>query len=375
MKIIYIANVRMPTEKAHGYQICKMCEEFSSRGAEVELWIPTRDNHIKEYAFSFYGVKNNFRIRAIKSFDFFIYHKHLGKLSFWLQGSWLVLKLLFTRVDKDVIIYTRNPEIGWIFNLKGYKTVVEVHNWPKKDWLYKFLIKKSHKIITITDGLRKLFLKNNWPENKILVAPDGVDLEKFDISIDKIQARKKLNLPPDKKIILYCGSLYLYDWKGVDIFLAVARILSEDCLAVLVGGEPKEVIKIKKEYSGNNLLLVGRRRREEIPYYLKAADVLVLPNKKGEKISEKYTSPLKLFEYMASKRPIIASDLPSIREVLSEKNCLFFQPNDSKDLAKKIEVLLNKKELAAKIAEQAYLDVKNYTWEKRAEKIVNFINL
>ncbi len=48
MKLVYIANVRIPTEKAHGYQICKMCEEFSSQGIKVELWVPTRENNIKE---------------------------------------------------------------------------------------------------------------------------------------------------------------------------------------------------------------------------------------------------------------------------------------------------------------------------------------
>jgi len=375
MKLVYIANVRIPTEKAHGYQICKMCEEFSSQGIEVELWVPVRKNYIEEDAFSFYGVKNNFLIKKIKSFDFFQHERYLGKFSFWLQNICFVIKLFLIKVDKDAIIYTRDSEVSWIFNLKGNKIILESHNWPEsKSLLFKYLIKKSDKIITITDKLKELFMATGLPDGKVMVAPDGVDLKKFDINIDKIQIRKKLNLPLDKKIALYSGSLYLYGWKGVDVLLAAAKILPEDCLAVLVGGRKDEVEKIKKEYSGNNLLLVGFKRHEEIPYYLKAADVLVLPNKKGEKISEKYTSPLKLFEYMASGAPIVASDLPSIREILSEKNCLFFQPNDSKDLAKKIEVLLNDKELAFKIAEQAYFDVKNYTWKKRARNIINFIN-
>ncbi|KKS34877.1 MAG: Glycosyl transferase group 1 [Parcubacteria group bacterium GW2011_GWC2_42_12] len=373
MKIIYITNARIPTEKAHGYQIFKMCEEFSNQGAEVELWIPTRDNHIKENNFSFYGVKNNFKIREIKSFDFYIYHKYLGKLSFWLQGSWFVLKLLFIRVDKDVIIYTRNPEIGWIFNLKRYKVIVEVHNWPSKDRLYRFLIKRSNKIITITNGLKKLFLKNSWPENNILVAPDGVDLKKFDIKIDKIQAKEKLNLPTNKKIILYCGSLYLYGWKGVDIFLAAAGTLPEDYLAILVGGESNETAKIKNKYGGNNLLLVGRKRHEEIPYYLKSADVLVLPNKSGDKISEQYTSPLKLFEYMASGVPIIASALPSLKEILNGKNSFLFKPDDSESLAQGIKKLIQDNNFSQQIARQALLDVKNYTWEKRTRNIIEFI--
>lgn len=373
MKIIYIVNVRIPTEKAHGYQICKMCEEFSRLGVEVELWAPTRDNHLKENIFSFYGINNNFRIRVIKSLDFFIYHKYLGKLSFWLQGFCFALKLLFTKADKGAIIYTRNPEIGWIFNLKGYQTVVEVHNWPKKYWLYKFLMNKSGKVITITNGLKEIFLKNNWPENKILVAPDGVDLARFDVKIDKIQAREKLNFPFDKKIALYCGSLYLYDWKGVDVFLAAAEISREDYLAVLVGGEPGEMAKIKEAHSGNNILLVGRQRHEDIHYYLKSADVLVLPNKSGDKMSEKYTSPLKLFEYMASRRPIVASDLPSIREILNENNCVFFEPDNSKNLADKIKSVLRDNRLTEKVVEQAYGDVKQYAWEKRARNIIDFI--
>ncbi|OGF23490.1 hypothetical protein A3D45_01150 [Candidatus Falkowbacteria bacterium RIFCSPHIGHO2_02_FULL_42_9] len=290
-----------------------------------------------------------------------------------MQGSWFVLKLLFIRVDKDVIIYTRNPEIGWIFNLKRYKVIVEVHNWPSKDRLYRFLIKRSNKIITITNGLKKLFLKNSWPENNILVAPDGVDLKKFDIKIDKIQAKEKLNLPTNKKIILYCGSLYLYGWKGVDIFLAAAGTLPEDYLAILVGGESNETAKIKNKYGGNNLLLVGRKRHEEIPYYLKSADVLVLPNKSGDKISEQYTSPLKLFEYMASGVPIIASALPSLKEILNGKNSFLFKPDDSESLAQGIKKLIQDNNFSQQIARQALLDVKNYTWEKRTRNIIEFI--
>jgi glycosyltransferase involved in cell wall biosynthesis len=374
-KIIYISNARIPTEKAHGYQICKMCEEFGRLGFKVELWILERKNDIKEDVFSFYGIKNYFTIKKIKSFDFFEYERYLGKSSFWLQNIWFAIKLLLIRTDKNAIIYTRDPEIGWIFNLKGSRTVLEAHNWPEsKAWLFKYLIKKFVKIVAITNKLAALFIRAGLTGESITVAPDGVDLKSFDINCDKIQARKKLALPLDKKIALYSGSLYIYGWKGVDIFLAAAKILPESYLTVLVGGGSPEVAKIKKEYSGRNLWLAGRQRRGNIPYYLKAADFLVLPNKTGEKISENYTSPLKLFEYMASGVPIVAADLPSLREILSEKNCLFFKPNQPQDLAEKIQILSANKKLAGQIAKQAYSDAKKYTWEKRAEKIINFIN-
>jgi glycosyltransferase involved in cell wall biosynthesis len=85
-------------------------------------------------------------------------------------------------------------------------------------------------------------------------------------------------------------------------------------------------------------------------------------------------SPLKMFEYMASQRPVISSDLPSVRDVFNEKNCVFCRPDDPADLAKKIAMILAKPDLAEKISQQAYQDVKFYTWEKRAAKIINFID-
>lgn len=374
MKLYYLANARIPTEKAHGFQIMKMCEEFSSLGNQVELWIPSRKNDINKGAHSFYGLKNNFKIKEIKIFDFNKYHKYLGRFCFWLQMFWFSLKLLFIKTDRDAIIYTRDPEIGWIFNLKGNKIILESHNWPKsKSWLFKYLIKKFDKIITITYGLKELFLAAGFPDSRMMVAPDGVDLEAFDINIDKIQARKKLNLPLNKKIALYCGSLYLYGWKGVDLLLTAAKILPEDYLVVLVGGELNELTKIKKEYSRNNLFLAGRRPHDEVPDYLKSADVLVLPNKSGDKMSEQYTSPLKLFEYMASGVPIVASDLPSLREILSEQNSFLVKPNSPLSLAKGIQAVLANSVLAEKFARQAWLEVKKYSWHKRAEKIIDFI--
>ncbi len=371
MKLIYIVNARIPTERAHGYQICKMCEEFSNLGVEVELWVPARKNHVEQEAFSYYGIRDNFKIKKISGFDFYRYWRYLGKLSFWLQGFWFAFKLMFIDAEKNAIIYTRDPEIGWIFSLRGYRTIFELHNWPGKSSLYKFLIRRGDRIVTITKSLKELFLKNNWPENKILVAPDGVDMEKFDISLDKEEARKKINLPLDKKTILYVG--HLCSWRGADIVADAAKYLA-DSQAIFVGGTGQELKDFQDRYKDRaNIKIIPFEKREMIPIYLKAADALILPNKSGSAISERYTSPLKLFEYMASGVPIVASDLPSIREVLNEENCLFFQANNSESLAEKIKSLFSDEKLTSQISRQAYLDVKQYAWSERAKKIINFI--
>lgn len=375
MKIIYIDKGRFPTEKANGYQVSKMCEEFSALGAEVELWFPTRKNKIEENIFKYYGIKENFAVRNIGGVDVFKCYKYFKKASFHIQGIALLIALLFKKVDRKALIYTRNSEIAWLFSLRGYKIVYEAHFWPvSKSWLYIFLLKRINKIVCNSKGTNDKFKNNNF--NNTMVAPDGVDLEKFDISISQEKARRKLGLPLEKKIILYTG--HLYQWKGVDALAQAAEKLSENIVVYFVGGTVEDEKNFKKIYAWliaeQKIIVIGHKPHGLIPIWLKAADILALPNSQKEKISKFYTSPLKLFEYMASKRPIIASDMPSIREVLNDNNCLFIQPDNASDLANKINYILNNKELTNKITSQAFSDVIQYSWDKRARQILDFIN-
>ena len=173
----------------------------------------------------------------------------------------------------------------------------------------------------------------------------------------------------DKKIILYTG--HLYKWKGVDTLLKVAQDFQfPNALFVFVGGT-KEDIKSFKEKAKNldNVMIVGHKLYTEIPYWLKAADVLVLPNSGRQDISKHWTSPLKVFEYMASRRPIVASDLPSIREILNEENAILVEPDNPQALSSGILEALKNKQLSDKISSRAFEDVKQYSWDKRAEKI------
>jgi glycosyltransferase involved in cell wall biosynthesis len=122
-----------------------------------------------------------------------------------------------------------------------------------------------------------------------------------------------------------------------------------------VGGNKNEIEEIKKKYNYNldKVLLIERKPHSKIPYYLKAADVLLMPNKKGDQFSEEYTLPLKLFEYMASGAPIVASDLPSIRDVLNETNSVLVEPNNPQKLAGGIKKVLQDRNFSNKISKQA----------------------
>ncbi|MFH1661890.1 MAG: glycosyltransferase family 4 protein [Candidatus Falkowbacteria bacterium] len=375
MKILYITNFRIPTNKAHGYQICKMCEEFTKNGADVELLIPNKNKN-QEDLFKYYEIEKNFQVKIIKVFDAIFRYKFLGKLRYFLYDLIYLLYLLKEKINKNSIIYTRNPEIAWFFKIRGYKTIFEAHSWPNsKNLLYKFLLKKVDLIICNSHGTEKIYKINNF--KKIITAPNGVDLDKFKIKKDKKELKQELEIPQDKNIIMYAG--HLYEWKGIDIIIKIASELREDknIFFIIIGGLNSDVYKYKKICEVkkiNNIKFLGYKNKKDIPSYLKTADILLLPNHPSTVESVKFTSPIKMFEYMASNVPIVASDLPSIKEILNNNNSILVDPSNSNIFIKAINKILNNKEFAKNIANVACEDVKNYTWEKRAIKILQKLN-
>jgi len=119
-------------------------------------------------------------------------------------------------------------------------------------------------------------------------------------------------------------------------------------------------------------LFVNHQPYLKVVKYMKAMDALVIPFPNAPHYAF-YASPLKLFEYMAAGRPIIASDLPALREILNDKNALFFKPENIDDLARAVKMLKLSQTLCYHLSRQALSDVKNYTWRTRVEKILEFI--
>lgn len=365
----------MPTEKAHGVHMMKMCEAFASLGIDVEFVVPYRFGNVKDDPFEYYSVQKNFIITKVFSFDFI---KFIPRAGFWLQYLSFVcftaFHLLFTN-RKNVLIYTREYLVASIFQKIGFRTVYEAHRVVLKKKLFFWLLKNIDTIITNSKGVAEEFIKKSF--KNVLPYPNGVDPKAFNFNIPKPVLREKGHLPKDKKIIMYIG--HLYNWKGIDTLVEAARLFkhNQNLLFICVGGTDMDVKKYKekiKKIDINNILFLGHKRSKEVPYYLRSADVLILPNNTSSEESVKYTSPMKLFEYMASGIPIVASDLPSIREVLNENNSVLVRPDDARSLIEGIKTVLLDKKLAYNIAKKAYEDVRKYTWENRAKKILDFLN-
>ena len=331
--------------------------------------VPRRFNKIKQDPFEYYGIERSFKIKKLPCLDLIPWFGHFGLWveTFSFQIS-LFLYLLFKKAD---IVYTRDKSclLPALFKKNVF---FEAHTFPRNYYLYAYWVNKTKGIITITKGLQELFLAKGVKPEKVLAVPDGVDLEKFALNKDQAQCREKLGLPFNKKIVLYTG--HLYKWKGVDCLAEATKHLGEDVAVYFVGGTSEDAEKFKVQSSKFKVSVIGHRPHSKIPYWLGAADVLVLPNSGKEEISRTWTSPLKMFEYMASSRPIVASNLPSLREVLNENNAVLVKPDDAFALAQGIKTILENALFAKQIAQAAFQDVQQYTWQARAQRIVQFFN-
>ncbi len=375
MKIAYIANARIPTEKAHGIQIMNTCAALARAGAEIELLIPDRSNPIQDDPFSFYDIDKPFLIRKAACVDL------LGsplpkKLSFALQTFSFTASALFMLVGnlRGAVIYGRDEAVLAPLALFSKSVYWESHT-GSTNLFARLLLKRAKGVVSISSGLADLYIGKGLDPKRSLVAHDAVDLRRFrDLSDDKKALRKELGLPFDASIVTYSGSIGLYSWKGVDVFLESLKHVSvPGARFLVVGGSQGDVSRLRIAYPDKRISFVGSVKPGDVPSYLKASDVLVLPNRSGNEVSERYTSPMKLFEYMASKTPIVASDLPSIREVLDSENSVLFSPNDPKALAGAVERVLKDPVLARQLSERSFSDVMGHTWDNRARKISDFI--
>lgn len=367
MKVLYLANARLPTDNAHGVQIVKTCEALAKAGAEVTLLRPWRINRHKGDIYELYRVEKNFRIVTLPSLDISI----LGWLGFWVQTlSFTLFAFLYLLVRRFEAVYSRDEVPLFFASLVSRKTYWESHT-GRYNALIARLLRRVAGIVVITQGLKEFYIGKGVPSQKILVAPDAVSLEDFAVTETREEARLRLGLPQDKKIALYVGKLD--GWKGVETLCAASMYLPDDVRVVVIGGEPEEIAKLKKDAPAVTFL--GWRPYRELPDNQAAADVLVLPNSGKSEVSARFTSPLKLFTYLAAGKPIVASDLPSIREVLDDGSAFFFRADDAHSLAAAISDALAHPVEAAEKIRVAQQHVQRYTWSQRSRIILALIDV
>ncbi|MEJ2250741.1 MAG: glycosyltransferase, partial [Candidatus Lokiarchaeota archaeon] len=253
----------------------------------------------------------------------------------------------------------------------------EAHIWkPKVKMILNMGRNDNFKgIITISEILKTWYINAGFPEEKILVIDDAIDLTKYDlVKMNKSHLRELLKLPKNKSIIMYTGSLF--QGRGIDTIIDAAdKFENKNVLFLIIGGKSGEIrywSKYKESKRNDfNLKFTGFIQNSKIPLYHKAADILLAPYSLSCPTVE-WMSPIKIFEYMGSKVPIIASNVNRIKEICQNGECMFFEENNPVDLAKKIDILLSDNNLKSNYVKKAYNTVKKHTYQKRCKKILNF---
>lgn len=352
----------------------KMCQAFAQEEYSVELLTPgLRENPPKvgEELWQHYGINVRFPIVRIPVGNW------LGNRLYHIKAAW------HARTSHADLVYTRHLGAAGISSLLGIRTIYEAHDLPGGNvgplYFKAFLGGRGfRRLVVISRALEGLLCQRypNLHRKEIIVAPDGVDLERFADLPSPPEARRRLGLDPTRFTAGYTG--HLYAGRGVELILNLAR-QCEQIDFLVVGGEPTSVaerVQQAQEQKLSNVRFFGFVSQAELPLYQAACEVLLMPYQRQVAVSSGgdtagFLSPMKMFEYMATGRLIVSSDLPVLREVLYEDNAVLCDPEDTTAWQATLERAVADAEWRLKLGQQAQQDVEQYSWRRRVQRVMS----
>lgn len=360
-RILVVSGFRAGSCKANAINTVKMAEGFANNGARVTL--VTRAGTVRNQAefVDAYGVQSRLRWQPV--------HSYLG------HGLGLALRVwpIIRRFRPDVL-FARNFAVPVLAAGLEVPTVFETHAHvgARGFWLQRAVrstrLPQCYGLITISPILRDYYVSLGADPTKIQVVPTGVDLDRF---------RRPSDLPPSPygthgPNVTYSG--HLYDYKGIPTILGAAAECPEANFH-LVGGLTEDVERVAGIVARRglrNVHLHGHKKHTELPPYLWHADVLLLPPS-ADHPSARWTSPVKLGEYMASETPIIATDIPAIRQLVDEHHVKFIAPDDAGQLAVGLQEMIRNPGAGRDMVPVARRCAASWSYKQRAALVMNLI--
>jgi len=375
MKLLYLADIRFPMERANGIQTVQTCHALARRGVDVELMVRRSDARSDEECLGFFGLPPhpNLTLRRVPG---------RGRLGFvtsslkQLARKWdliftrdLLLADLMMRITATPIVYEAHT-VSAVFAEERAELYGDGPS-PKRSKLRRLdarearVFRGAGGVVAITEGLRRSLEERHGASAHTVVVPDGCSVPE---EMPAYAAGRK---------IYYVGQLY--PWKGVDVLIdAMAEL--DDAELVIVGGLPgeRDLDRLRARTVADGLdarvTFLGFVPPPALDAATNEAAAFVVPNL-DSLTARLFTSPLKLFEAMARGRPIVASDLPSVREILTtEVNALLVPPGDAGALADALRRVLDDGVLAGELRAQAFADVHAYSWDRRADALTGFMH-
>ncbi|MBB4091152.1 glycosyltransferase family 4 protein [Salinibacter ruber] len=370
MRIAYLSDSIIPSRAANSVHVMKMCQAFAQHGHDVLLIAESSVGEELSSAanpFDFYGVNETFGLRLVEKPN--------------VKGSAYVYALQAAhnawQFSADVA-YGRDIYSCFFAQMMGFPVVFEAHCIPqragyKTQWIHRRLLNSQRlkQLVVISESLKEDYCRNyDIPASRVLVAHDAAD-DPDSMQENPLPERESLSVG-------YVG--HLYTGKGMKI---MARLIEEytNIYFHIIGGNEEDIEHWKNRLdTENNVLFHGYVPHSKTDKYRQACDVLIAPYQKeavgsgGMNIAS-WMSPLKIFEYMAAGKPIVSSDLPVLREVLTHgENAWLCAPEEPAEWVEALAHLRDHPEIRKQLGEQARREFKEkYTWVARAEKVLRRI--
>jgi len=386
VRLVLVANARMPSQRAQSLQVVQMAAAFARAGSPTTLLyarrIPTPPLPPGQDVLDYYGVPEGPRPRleAVPCVDWIdrvprrvqYAPARLQELTFALRAASLV-----QHAHAGARVLAREVETARRLGAKGHARVyLEVHRVPggrlRRRWLRE-ASESCRGIVAISGGVAADLAALGVAADRVRVEPDGFEAARFADPPTRTAAREELGLDPGATVCVYTGGLLA--WKGVDLLVEAARRLPE-VQFVVAGGMDADVEELRRRAAGMpHVRIDGFQPPARVATYLAAADLGVVPNRSRPAISARYTSPLKVYEALAVGLPLVASNLPSLREVLeADRTAVLVAPDDVEALRAGIARLAGDAELRARMGVAAREGAGRFTWDARARRLLDWMD-
>jgi glycosyltransferase involved in cell wall biosynthesis len=368
MKITAITTSRIPSNTANSIQVMKVCQALKQLGNEVMLWVPKFKCATWPELEDKYGISTQFEIEWLE------FQKNFKQYDFCWKS---VRSGIHWGAD---VFYTWAMQAAAFSAMRKKPTVMEFHDYPMgllgPFWFRIFMHAPGKKILLTTthalaNGIQERF-QLKIPEEILQIAPNGTDLDRYKVLPCSSEARSQLGIA-DRFTIVYTG--HFYPGRGMELMFGLAQALPQFQF-LWIGGQDKDIDPWKKRLKGlgiQNVLITGFINNARLPLYQAAGDILLMPYQReiagsgGGNIA-KVINPMKMFDYLATRRAILASDIQIFHEVLNEQNAVFCPPDDINAWIKTLLDLANNKSRRDLLAQQAGKDAELFTWKNRASQ-------
>ncbi|MBI4294355.1 MAG: glycosyltransferase family 4 protein [Betaproteobacteria bacterium] len=365
MKLLYVFPEPLPLERARGIQTVFTVRSIAQQGIDTVLaHVPSDGDPFLACAIErpagveLMPVSHRLPWPLARIHSNRIFMARLGARVRW--GEIGVVMARHLKAARSLL--ERHSALPLIYEAhEVFADTVPSHRSETMAHLENFVVERAAVLIANSQATANRLRERYRGAGKIEVVPNGVDVPGSIPDKDWAHAGEH---------IVYAGSFF--GWKGVEDLVIASRELGRMRITLMGGdGAAIERLCVMADSGGAQLDFTGRVSHERVAEALKHACIAVLPNRADP--DSAFTSPIKLFEYMAAGCALVASDLPSVREILDEGEAAWVPPGDAKALARAIRGLAEDPARAQAMGARLRAKAARYSWDARGERLAGLL--